>query len=303
MAAKANSADLQETNKDVETLEGYFDNGIAKTATNLASAPSLVADGNNVKVTAGGKTSSAFTIPFATNANYASSADFANSATTAEEADKVSSAFKIQVTGKDIASFDGSVVKTINFKAGDNISLSESNGTITITGDVQEPDFTEVNGRLDALEEFKEEITESYSTVTANSILGKNAHSWGNHAEAGYVKTEELPTLSGGSTQVEDTTVVGGVTVNGHEITVNKKTITGEGTVSVTYNDGNIIITGSDHPSLPDALPNPESLTVKINNNESSKVIYDGSAEKTLNLTIPTKVTDLSDGNSYATQT
>ena len=43
------------------------------TATNLASAPSLSVDGNNIKVTAGGKTSSAFTVPYATSVAAATS--------------------------------------------------------------------------------------------------------------------------------------------------------------------------------------------------------------------------------------
>ena len=43
----------------------------ATTATNLSAAPSLTADGNSIKVTTGGKTSSAFTVPYATNAGAA----------------------------------------------------------------------------------------------------------------------------------------------------------------------------------------------------------------------------------------
>ena len=46
----------------------------ATTATNLSSAPSLEKSGNNITVTAGGKTSSAFTVPYATSAGSASSA-------------------------------------------------------------------------------------------------------------------------------------------------------------------------------------------------------------------------------------
>lgn len=46
----------------------------ATTATNLSAAPSLSASGNNITVTAGGKTSAAFTVPYATSANSAASA-------------------------------------------------------------------------------------------------------------------------------------------------------------------------------------------------------------------------------------
>ena len=61
----------------------------ATTATNLASAPSLAASGNNITVTAGGKTSSAFTVPYATAAGSATTATSANRATTATTADGV----------------------------------------------------------------------------------------------------------------------------------------------------------------------------------------------------------------------
>lgn len=43
----------------------------ATTATKLAAAPSLAASGNTITITAGEKTSAAFTVPFATNANTA----------------------------------------------------------------------------------------------------------------------------------------------------------------------------------------------------------------------------------------
>lgn len=50
----------------------------ATTATNLAAAPSLTASGNDITVTAGGKTSSAFTVPYATNAGTATKLGTAN---------------------------------------------------------------------------------------------------------------------------------------------------------------------------------------------------------------------------------
>lgn len=45
----------------------------AETATNLSTKPSLAASGNNITVTAGGKTSDAFTVPYATSADNATS--------------------------------------------------------------------------------------------------------------------------------------------------------------------------------------------------------------------------------------
>lgn len=65
-------------------LEGNADTATsATTATNLASAPSLAASGNNITVTAGGKTSSAFTVPYATKAGSATSATTATNLTSA----------------------------------------------------------------------------------------------------------------------------------------------------------------------------------------------------------------------------
>lgn len=53
----------------------------ATTATNLSSAPSLGTSGNTITVTAGGKTSSAITVPYATSAGSATTADNAGVAT------------------------------------------------------------------------------------------------------------------------------------------------------------------------------------------------------------------------------
>ena len=49
--------------------------GTATTATNLANKPSIAASGNNITITAGGKTSDAFTVPYATNAGTATTAN------------------------------------------------------------------------------------------------------------------------------------------------------------------------------------------------------------------------------------
>ena len=84
-----------------------------------------------------------------------------------------------------------------------------------------------------------------------------------------YAKKGDIPSLSGGSAAGSNTTVVGGVTVNGHTVSVGKKTITGAGTVSVTGTTTGITITGTH----PDSLKNPYSLKF------GSKT-YDGSSEK-----------------------
>ena len=54
----------------ITTVHGSLDGNAttATTSTNLAAAPSLAASGNNITVTAGGKTSTAFTVPYASSA-------------------------------------------------------------------------------------------------------------------------------------------------------------------------------------------------------------------------------------------
>lgn len=61
----------------------------ATTATNLESAPALAASGNSVTVTAGGKTSAAFTVPYATKAGSATNATSATNASRADIADEL----------------------------------------------------------------------------------------------------------------------------------------------------------------------------------------------------------------------
>ena len=64
------STNVYATNAYATTFTGNLAGNAttATSATNLASAPSLSASGNNITVTAGGKTSSAFTVPYATSA-------------------------------------------------------------------------------------------------------------------------------------------------------------------------------------------------------------------------------------------
>lgn len=135
----------------------------ATTATNLASAPSLAASGNNITVTAGGKTSAAFTVPYATSAGSASSATNATNWTekpdwigsskptytasevgalasggTAVNASKVANALILKVNsgtteGTNLYTFNGSAAKTLNIKAGNNVTLTAAAGSLTIS--------------------------------------------------------------------------------------------------------------------------------------------------------------------------
>lgn len=152
--AKATTTALNTTNSNVSglttrvgTLEGYFTSGKAKTAasadsattaTNLASAPTLAAgttDTNKITVTAGGKKSSEFTVPYATSAGSASTA---TSAGTANEASKTTNALTLKIKsgtteGTNLYTFNGSAAKTLDIKAGSNISLTAGSGTLTIS--------------------------------------------------------------------------------------------------------------------------------------------------------------------------
>lgn len=135
----------------------------ATTATNLASAPSLAASGNNITVTAGGKTSATFTVPYATSAGSASSATNATNWTekpdwigsskptytasevgalasggTAVNASKVANALILKVNsgtteGTNLYTFNGSAAKTLDIKAGNNVTLTAAAGSLTIS--------------------------------------------------------------------------------------------------------------------------------------------------------------------------
>jgi hypothetical protein len=59
-------------------------------------------------------------------------------------------------------------------------------------------------------------------------------------------KNVQFPSLSGGSATANDSTVVGGVTVNGHAVTVNKKTLTAGTNVTITGGSDSITIAAKD---------------------------------------------------------
>jgi hypothetical protein len=58
--------------------------------------------------------------------------------------------------------------------------------------------------------------------------------------------TYTIPSLSGGSAATNDATVVGGVTVSGHAVTVAKKTITAGSNISVTGGTTSVTIAAVD---------------------------------------------------------
>ena len=164
--------DLANTaNTTASTVSGYFESGKAKsakvadsatsatTATNLASAPSLAAgttSTNAITVTAGGKTSSEFTVPYATKAGSANSASTATSATTADTANKTAKTLTLKVAGGSTEgtskyTFNGSADKTLDIKAGNNISLSTASGSVTINAtDIPQFYYIEGSGTTDS---------------------------------------------------------------------------------------------------------------------------------------------------------
>lgn len=113
----------------------------ATTATNLADAPSLSADGNNIKVTAGGKTSSAFTVPYATSAGSATSATTATNLTSAPSL--TANGDKIKVTIGDKSSSELTVPYATKAKgdaSGNDIASTYApNASPTFTGTPKAP--------------------------------------------------------------------------------------------------------------------------------------------------------------------
>lgn len=99
----------------------------AATAKNLVDAPTITTVGDDSKqiaVTVGGQTSTAFTVPFATNATNAVNA---NSAVTATTADKVKSSLKLGegliFTEENADSYNGSAERTVQLKPATATSL------------------------------------------------------------------------------------------------------------------------------------------------------------------------------------
>ena len=75
----SNASSHKTVNFEIDSVS-YADS--AGTATNLSSAPSLTSSGNSIYVTAGGKKSSTFTVPYATSAGTATSATSATTSST-----------------------------------------------------------------------------------------------------------------------------------------------------------------------------------------------------------------------------
>lgn len=108
----------------------------ATTATNLSSAPSLGTSGNTITVTAGGKTSSAITVPYATSAGSATSATSATTATNLASAPVLangttdSNKIKITAGGKTSSEF------TVPYSTKAGSATKDSNGnTINFSKD------------------------------------------------------------------------------------------------------------------------------------------------------------------------
>jgi hypothetical protein len=78
----------------------------------------------------------------------------------------VSSSFTVKANGNEVTSFNGSAAKTINLKAGNNISITkDTSGNITITGSVQQTDLTDVNTAIGELEDAIDALDNSLATV------------------------------------------------------------------------------------------------------------------------------------------
>lgn len=173
--------DLANTaNTSINTISGYFENGKAKsskvadsatTATNLADNPVLAVgttDTDAIKVTVGNKTSSEFIVPYASKTD---SANTATSATTASTANKTAKSLVVKIDngnteGTDKYTFNGSTDKTLNIKAGNNISLASSSGSVTIDAtDIPKFYYIEGSGTTDSTAKTSN-WTGSHSLIT-----------------------------------------------------------------------------------------------------------------------------------------
>lgn len=102
-------------------------------------------------------------------------------------AKKVSKSFIVKVSGTQMHSYNGSAEKIVNFKAGNNISLTFEGNDITITGTAQSTDVSGLESRISALEIGKQDVITNLSTITNNAANGATAYGWGDHASKGYL--------------------------------------------------------------------------------------------------------------------
>lgn len=102
-------------------------------------------------------------------------------------AKKVSNSLIVKVSGTQMHSYNGSAEKIVNFKAGNNISLTFEGNDITITGTAQSTDISGLESEISALKTGKQDVITNLSTITNNAANGATAYGWGNHAKAGYL--------------------------------------------------------------------------------------------------------------------
>lgn len=102
-------------------------------------------------------------------------------------ANKVSKSLIVKVSGTQMHSYNGSAEKIVNFKAGNNISLTFEGNDITITGTAQSTDISGLESEISALKTGKQDVITNLSTITSNAANGATAYGWGNHANAGYL--------------------------------------------------------------------------------------------------------------------
>ena len=150
LTIKLNSGTTEGTNQF--TYNGGTAKSVNITASSIGAATSghnhnanyvasVTVSGNNLVVNKNGSNTN-LTIPFATNstnATNATNADHADSADTATTASKVANAFTIKVNspstateGTNTYTFNGSAAKTLDIKAGSNVTLTPAAGSLTI---------------------------------------------------------------------------------------------------------------------------------------------------------------------------
>jgi len=91
-------------------------------------------------------------------------------------AKKVSNSLIVKVSGTQMHSYNGSAEKIVNFKAGNNISLTLDGNDITITGTVQSTDISGLESEISALKTGKQDVITNLSTITSNAANGATAY-------------------------------------------------------------------------------------------------------------------------------
>jgi hypothetical protein len=208
-------------------------------------------------------------------------------ATTAATASKVANAFTVQYGGKALWSYDGSAAKTLNIKAGSNVSIEGSGNDITISSSYTNTTYSAGAGLT--LDSTTFNVGLNYTTSGKNYAVkadGKNLYvnvPW-TDTNTDTHWTSSLVTGSGSSSQSNAAATNGNVYLNLVEDSTvrNSHNIVGTGATTVTCDSaGKITIYSSDTntDTKVTAVGNhytPSSGTTKTTTDSGSTLAFGG---------------------------